>query len=210
MAKKKGSASQADKSVEAFRDALERSVTISRDRIQEVVDEAVKRGRMTRGDANEMVSKLVARGRQQTEDLISELEKLAGQARQDIDQRVKAAGEAAEGAADQLRRTVSGSKASGGSTAKAKPAKAKPAKKAKSSSARKSSTTKKKSAAKKPAAKGGGSKSAPIANYEKLTVAEVKRRLSRLDAAGLRAVRTQEKAGKARKGVLAEIEKRLG
>lgn len=205
MAKKKGSASQADKSVEAFRDALERSVTISRDRIQEVVDEAVKRGRMTRGDANEMVSKLVARGRQQTEDLISELEKLAGQARQDIDQRVKAAGEAAEGAADQLRRTVSGSKASGGSAAKAKPAK-----KAKSSSARKSSTTKKKSAAKKPAAKGGGSKSAPIANYEKLTVAEVKRRLSRLDAAGLRAVRTQEKAGKARKGVLAEIEKRLG
>ena len=33
-----------DKSVEAFRDALERSVTLSRDRLQEVVDDAVKRG----------------------------------------------------------------------------------------------------------------------------------------------------------------------
>ena len=40
------SASRDDKSVEAFRDALERSVTLSRERIQEVVDDAVKRGRM--------------------------------------------------------------------------------------------------------------------------------------------------------------------
>ena len=31
-----------DKSVEAFRDALERSVTLSRDRLQEVVDDAVR------------------------------------------------------------------------------------------------------------------------------------------------------------------------
>ena len=56
--------------MQAFRDALERSrgalesnVTLSRDRIQEVVDDAVKRGRMTRGDANELVSNLVSRGR---------------------------------------------------------------------------------------------------------------------------------------------------
>ena len=52
------SASRDDKSVEAFRDALERSVTLSRERIQEVVDDAVKRGRMTRDDANDIVSKL--------------------------------------------------------------------------------------------------------------------------------------------------------
>ena len=35
-------------------------MNISRDRIQEVVDDAVKRGRMTRGDANELVSNLSA------------------------------------------------------------------------------------------------------------------------------------------------------
>ena len=54
---------RSDKSVEAFRDALERSVTLSRDRLQEVVDDAVRRGRMTRDDANELVSNMVTRGR---------------------------------------------------------------------------------------------------------------------------------------------------
>ena len=37
-----------DKSVAQFRESLEQSVTLSRDRLQEVVDDAVKRGRMTR------------------------------------------------------------------------------------------------------------------------------------------------------------------
>ena len=46
---------RAEQSVQAFRDALEKSITISRDRLQEVVDDAVRRGRMTRGDAEEMV-----------------------------------------------------------------------------------------------------------------------------------------------------------
>ena len=59
-----GSSTRGDKSIEAFREALERSITLSRDRLQEVVDDAVKRGRMTRSDANELVSRLVARGQQ--------------------------------------------------------------------------------------------------------------------------------------------------
>ena len=62
------SGSRAEQSVQAFRDALEKSVTISRERLQEVVDDAVKRGRMTRGDAEEMVGRLVTRGREQAED----------------------------------------------------------------------------------------------------------------------------------------------
>jgi polyhydroxyalkanoate synthesis regulator phasin len=69
-----------DKSVKAFRDALEQSVTLSRDRIQEVVDDAVKRGRMTRADANDLVSSLVTRGRKQSDTLLKDLEKLLGQA----------------------------------------------------------------------------------------------------------------------------------
>ena len=63
----RAAAGRRDKSVQAFRDALERSrsalesnVTLSRERIQEVVDDAVKRGRMTRADANELVSNLSA------------------------------------------------------------------------------------------------------------------------------------------------------
>jgi polyhydroxyalkanoate synthesis regulator phasin len=73
--------SRAEQSVQAFRDALEKSVTISRDRLQDVVDDAVRRGRMTRGDADEMIGRLVTRGRDQAEDLLTQLERLLTQAR---------------------------------------------------------------------------------------------------------------------------------
>ena len=73
--------SRAEQSVQAFRDALEKTVTISRDRLQEVIDDAVRRGRMTRGDADEMISRLVTRGRDQADDLLGQLERLLTQAR---------------------------------------------------------------------------------------------------------------------------------
>jgi polyhydroxyalkanoate synthesis regulator phasin len=74
--------SRAEQSVQAFRDALEKSVTISRDRLQEVIDDAVRRGRMTRGDADEMVNRLVTRGRDQADDLLSQLERVLAQLRE--------------------------------------------------------------------------------------------------------------------------------
>ena len=55
----RGGTTGLDKSVEQFRESLEHSVTLSRDRLQEVVDDAVKRGRMTRGDAEKMLSDLI-------------------------------------------------------------------------------------------------------------------------------------------------------
>jgi polyhydroxyalkanoate synthesis regulator phasin len=73
--------SRAEQSVLAFRDALEKSITISRERLQEVVDDAVKRGRMTRGDAEEIVGRLATRGREQAEDLLSQLDRLLSQVR---------------------------------------------------------------------------------------------------------------------------------
>jgi polyhydroxyalkanoate synthesis regulator phasin len=73
---------RAEQSVQAFRDALEKSITISRERLQEVVDDAVRRGRMTRGDAEEMVGRLATRGREQAEDLLSQLERILSQARE--------------------------------------------------------------------------------------------------------------------------------
>ncbi|HEX2096019.1 MAG TPA: hypothetical protein VHF50_01460 [Solirubrobacterales bacterium] len=73
-----------DKSVEQFRESLEHSVTLSRDRLQEVVDDAVKRGRMTRGDAEKMVGDLVKRGRRQSDKLLKELERLMSQARKKL------------------------------------------------------------------------------------------------------------------------------
>ncbi|MBS1844650.1 MAG: hypothetical protein JST53_09565 [Actinobacteria bacterium] len=94
-AKKSGSKSSAkkraavpnvglDKSFAQLRDSLEHSVTLSRDRIQEVVDDAVKRGRMTHGDAEKMIGELLKRGRKQTDALVAELEKLVRQARRKL------------------------------------------------------------------------------------------------------------------------------
>ena len=73
-----------DKSLVQLRESLEHSVTLSRDRIQEVVDDAVKRGRMTHGDAEKMIGELFKRGRKQTDALLSELEKLVRQARRKL------------------------------------------------------------------------------------------------------------------------------
>jgi len=74
--------SRAEQSIQAFREALEKSITISRERLEEVVDDAVRRGRMTRGDAEEMVGRLVTRGRDQAEDLLSQLDRILSQVRE--------------------------------------------------------------------------------------------------------------------------------
>jgi hypothetical protein len=49
-------------------------VVLTRDRVQEAVDDAVERGRMTRQDATALVTALFERGRTQTDDLISQIE----------------------------------------------------------------------------------------------------------------------------------------
>ncbi|MBV9605887.1 MAG: hypothetical protein JO027_12290 [Solirubrobacterales bacterium] len=59
-------------------------VVLSRERIQEVLDDAAERGRVTRTDANELAAELVNRGRQQTEQLLSDVERMVGRSRQQI------------------------------------------------------------------------------------------------------------------------------
>ncbi len=63
-------------------------VMLSRERIQQTLDEAAERGRMTRADANELVGELLRRGRQQTDELLADVERrvgqLAGRARQTV------------------------------------------------------------------------------------------------------------------------------
>jgi hypothetical protein len=45
-------------------------VILTRARLQEVVEEAVQRGRITRGDAADLVTDLIARGRSQADELL--------------------------------------------------------------------------------------------------------------------------------------------
>jgi polyhydroxyalkanoate synthesis regulator phasin len=49
---------------------------ISRDRIQDTLDEAAERGRLTRSDANDLVTELVKRGREQTDNVLADIERL--------------------------------------------------------------------------------------------------------------------------------------
>jgi polyhydroxyalkanoate synthesis regulator phasin len=53
-------------------------VMLAADRIQDALDDAVARGRVTRTDANDLVSDLVRRGREQTDDVLSNLDELLG------------------------------------------------------------------------------------------------------------------------------------
>ena len=57
---------------------------LTRERIQETLDEAAERGRVTRGDANELVAELVNRGRKQTDEMLGDLEKLLDRGRSQL------------------------------------------------------------------------------------------------------------------------------
>ncbi len=167
--------SRADKSVQAFREALERSVTLSRERIQEVADDAVSRGRITRNDANDLVSKLVDRGRGHSEGLLRDLESLVSRLREGVEERAGGARKKAERALDAVREATE-----------------EPLAKAEELRQR----------------VGVGS-DFPISGYDSLTAAEIKQRLAKLDPTELQKVLAAEKKGKARKGILADIAKRL-
>jgi polyhydroxyalkanoate synthesis regulator phasin len=59
-------------------------VVLTRDRIQDTLDEFAERGRVTRDDANELVAELVRRGREQTDDIIGDLEQLLERGRDQL------------------------------------------------------------------------------------------------------------------------------
>jgi polyhydroxyalkanoate synthesis regulator phasin len=172
-------AGRADKSVEAFRDALERSVTLSRDRLQDVVDDAVRRGRITRDDANELVSNLLTRSRRYSDELIKQLERLLDQAQREFETRAGPA----------RRRATAGARRAARAARDAADAPLAQADRIR----RRSGVT------------AGG----PITAYDQLTATQVKSRLGDLSPAELRKVRTREQRGKARKGILSDIERRL-
>jgi hypothetical protein len=71
--------------VAAARDRLVRGmlsplnvVLLTRRHIEEVVEDAVVRGRMTRSDAQEMIQSLLSRGARATDDILADVERLLG------------------------------------------------------------------------------------------------------------------------------------
>jgi polyhydroxyalkanoate synthesis regulator phasin len=180
-----GQSSRAEQSVQAFRDALDKSVTISRDRLQEVIDDAVRRGRMTRGDAEEIVSRLVTRGRDQADDLIRQLERLLAQIREAPDRARQQVG----GRTQQARKEVG---------SRAKRARKKAVKAADSPLAQADRVRR---AARVPGF--------PITAYDELSVRQIDRRIQELSRAQLHRVRDYERRNKGRKGVLKAVDRQL-
>jgi polyhydroxyalkanoate synthesis regulator phasin len=60
-------------------------IVLTRERIQETLDEAAQRGRVTHTDANELVSELVRRGRQQTDEIVKDVESLIERGRDQLE-----------------------------------------------------------------------------------------------------------------------------
>jgi polyhydroxyalkanoate synthesis regulator phasin len=193
-------ATRAEQSVQAFREALEKSVTISRERLQEVVDDAVRRGRMTRGDAEELVGRLVTRGREQAEDVLGQLETAVGQLRDAggtvTDDPRRTANRAADRARRELDDAAERARREVGTRAE---------------SARKKAV----SAVDQPLASADKMRrrarvpGLPISAYDQLSIRQIDRRLAELTRDELRKVRDYEQKHKARKGLLRALDRKL-
>lgn len=60
-------------------------VLLTRERIQDTLDEAAERGRLTRRDADELTAELVRRGKLQTDELLNDAERLLGRGREQLE-----------------------------------------------------------------------------------------------------------------------------
>jgi len=163
---------------------------LTRDRIEEVLEEAVERGRVTADDAQALANGLLQRGRKQTNDVLKDLEQLVGRGRDEIDDRTKgtrrAGGEAARGARTQVEGAVRG--------ARTRAVKAGDPVLAQADRMRRAA---------------GVGPSFPITGYDDLTAAQIQSRLTNLSPAELRKVRDYERRHANRKSVLNSIETKL-
>ncbi len=75
----------------ALRQTLAEGVIISSGRIQDAMDDAVRRGKVTADDAQDIVTRLVNSGRQQTRDLLDEIEALVIRGRGTIEDTARTA-----------------------------------------------------------------------------------------------------------------------
>jgi polyhydroxyalkanoate synthesis regulator phasin len=182
------------KAVAEFRQALTSNlirplelVMLSRARIEDALDEVVKRGRMTRDDATQLGQALFTVGRQQTDDLMKDLEQLLGRRRSQLEARTGKVGKRSVDAARGARKSVG--QAAGAARKAADPLLVQ------ADRARRAA---------------GVGPSFPITGYDDLTAAQIQTRLQTLTPAELRKVRDYERRRANRTSVIEAIEARLG
>jgi hypothetical protein len=182
------------KTVAEFREALRKNlikpmemVLISRERIEEVLGEAVDQGRVTARDAQRITTGLVKRGQRQTSDVLKDLENLLERGRSEVEGRTAGARKAASGAAGRARKEAAGAR--GRAVRTASPALAQVDR----------------------VRRGAGvGPTFPILEYEQLNASQVQQRLGNLTPAELRKVRDYETRNANRKTILRAIESKLG
>jgi hypothetical protein len=174
------------KTVAEFREALRKNlirpldlVMLTRDRIEEVLGEAVEQGNVSTKDARKIARGLLNRGRKQTNDVMKDLEQLVGRGRNEIGGR------------------AAGARKRGGRAARS--ARSRAVKAADPALAR----------ADRVRRAAGVGPNFPILAYDELTAAQVQGRLGNLTAAQLRKVRDYERRNANRKSVLNAIEQKL-
>jgi polyhydroxyalkanoate synthesis regulator phasin len=88
-------------------------VMLTRERIQETLEEAVLRGRVTRTDANVLAGELLRRGRQQTEELLSDMDQALDSGRERMESAARSRSRLTEGVS-RLARTAEAARRSVG------------------------------------------------------------------------------------------------
>jgi polyhydroxyalkanoate synthesis regulator phasin len=181
------------KTVAEFREALRKNlikpmeiVMISRDRIEEVLGEAVDRGHVTARDAQRITSGLVKRGQGQTRDVLKDLENLLERGRGEVSGRTAGARKAATGAAGRARKEAAGARGRAARTASPALAQVDRVRRG-----------------------AGVGPNFPILEYDSLNATQIQSRLKDLTPAELRKVRDHEKRNANRKTILKAIESKL-
>ena len=185
------------KTVAEFREGLRKNlirpfglVMLTRERIEEVLGDAVDRGRLTADDAQTVASGLLDRGRKQTNDVLKDLEQLLARGRDEIGGRTggarKAAATSRKGARIQVQEAARGARTRAVKAADPVLAQADKVRRA-----------------------AGVGPSLPISGYDDLTAAQIQSRLTDLTPPQLRKVRDYERRHANRKSVLSSIEAKL-
>ena len=192
MAKKKTTADliPGAKNLKALRGALEHSVTIQLTRLQDVIDDLVARGSLSRADADKLVDQLVSTSKAYTQALLQVVETVRTETRKNLEAGLSTATSPVMATANKLVDKVRKG--------------AKPDKKAKSKKGKKGK------------AKAGAADAKltvvqhdPIPDLADLSIAKIRPLLAGLTPAELRQVRAREATGKGRKSLLAEIDRDL-
>jgi polyhydroxyalkanoate synthesis regulator phasin len=165
-------------------------VMLARDTIEEVLEDAVSRGRVTADDAQDLLQGMLTRGRQQTNDVLGDLEQLLGRGRSEVGSATTGARKRGTDAAGRARKQVEDATSRARNRARevADPGVA---------------------LADRARRTAGIGPTFPVLGYDDLTAAQVQGRLDGLTPAELRKVRDYEKRNANRKSVLNTIESKL-